>query len=124
MQDHIEKPDLPPDVTFDVTDSETKAMKHYMFAKTVDHPDHYNNNPSGVECIDVIEHMSLNVGNAVKYLWRLGYKGNTVEQLEKAIWYCEREKQRLLERDRKIALTKAQALESQLIRNHFTGKME
>jgi hypothetical protein len=59
--------------------------------ETVNHPDHYNNNPSGIECIDVVEHMSFNLGNAIKYLWRAGHKGNFVEDLKKAIWYIERE---------------------------------
>lgn len=61
----------------------------------VDHPDHYNGNPSGVECIDVVEHMGFNVGNAVKYLWRAGSKGDAAEDLKKARWYVDRELQRL-----------------------------
>lgn len=36
----------------------------------VNHPAHYTSHPAGVECIDVVEHMTFNVGNAVKYLWR------------------------------------------------------
>lgn len=114
MQDRIEKQDLPLDVTLDVTSSEEEAMNKYMFSKTVDHPDHYNNNPSGIECIDVIEHMTLNVGNAVKYLWRLGHKGDPIEQLEKAIWYLEREKKRLTTFKTKV----------KQVRNHYTGNME
>lgn len=42
----------------------------------VDHPAHYNSHPSGIECIDVVENMGFNVGNAVKYLWRADLKGN------------------------------------------------
>ncbi len=61
----------------------------------VDHPAHYNANPSGVECIDVVEWMTFNQGNAVKYLWRAFDKGDSVENLRKAIWYCEREIKRL-----------------------------
>ena len=61
----------------------------------VDHPSHYFNNPSGVECITVVEHMTFNIGNAVKYLWRAFDKGNTIEDLEKARWYIDREIQRL-----------------------------
>lgn len=57
----------------------------------VDHPEHYNANPSGVECITVVEHMSFNVGNAMKYLWRADLKGAPVEDLEKALWYVQRE---------------------------------
>jgi hypothetical protein len=62
---------------------------------TVDHPPHYNAHPSGVECIDVVEHMTFNVGNAIKYLWRAGHKGNTIEDLRKAAWYVQREIQRI-----------------------------
>ncbi len=57
----------------------------------VNHPNHYNANPSGVEAIDVIEHMSFNVGNAVKYLWRADEKDNPIEDLKKAAWYINRE---------------------------------
>lgn len=57
----------------------------------VDHPAHYNANPSGVECITVVEHLSFNVGNAVKYLWRADEKGRPLEDLEKAAWYVARE---------------------------------
>lgn len=60
----------------------------------VNHPSHYTSHPSGIECVDVIEHMTLNVGNAVKYLWRHDDKGNPIEDLRKAIWYIEREIQR------------------------------
>jgi len=60
----------------------------------VNHPAHYNNHPSGVECIQVIEHMSFNVGNAVKYLWRADEKGAPLQDLKKARWYIEREIQK------------------------------
>lgn len=61
----------------------------------VNHPKHYNNNGSGVECIDVVEHMSFNLGNAIKYIWRCNDKNNAVEDLQKAIWYIEREISRM-----------------------------
>lgn len=61
----------------------------------VHHPQHYNANPSGIECIDVIEHLPFNVGTAMKYLWRAGHKGDAVEDFQKAIWYIEREISRL-----------------------------
>ena len=57
----------------------------------IDHPTHYNAHPSGIECIDVVEHMPFNVGNAIKYLWRAGMKGDLVEDLKKARWYIDRE---------------------------------
>ncbi len=57
----------------------------------VNHPPHYTSHPSGVECITVVEHMSFNVGNAVKYLWRADEKGAALEDLKKAAWYIARE---------------------------------
>ncbi len=57
----------------------------------VNHPTHYNKHPSGIECIDVVEHMGFNLGNAVKYIWRADLKGKTIEDLKKAKWYIERE---------------------------------
>lgn len=64
----------------------------------VNHPVHYNSNPSGVEAIDVIEHMTFNVGTAMKYLWRCGLKNGepSVRDLEKAAWYVNREIERLI----------------------------
>lgn len=57
----------------------------------INHPPHYNAHPSGIECIDVVEHYGFNIGNAIKYLWRAGLKGERREDLEKARWYIERE---------------------------------
>lgn len=53
-------------------------------------PPHYQSHPSGIECIQVTEHMSFLIGNAVKYLWRAGSKGDEAEDLRKALWYIER----------------------------------
>ena len=53
-------------------------------------PDHYRSHPSGVECIQVTEHMDFLKGNAMKYLWRAGGKGDEIEDLKKAAWYIER----------------------------------
>jgi len=71
---------------------ETKYEYEY-----VNHPVHYNSHPSGVECIDIIEAMTYNVGAAMKYLWRAGLKPGieTTIDLKKARWYIERELQRL-----------------------------
>jgi hypothetical protein len=60
----------------------------------VNHPPHYNGHPKGIECIDVIEDSpSLCLGNAIKYIWRVswGDKGNDLLDLNKAIWYIQRE---------------------------------
>ena len=53
-------------------------------------PDHYKQHPSGVECIQITEHLDFCTGNAIKYLWRAGLKGDAVADLEKAKWYIER----------------------------------
>lgn len=57
----------------------------------VNHPKHYNAHPSGIECIDVVRHFCFNVGNAIKYLWRAGLKGDAIEDLKKARWYIDDE---------------------------------
>lgn len=61
----------------------------------VNHPSHYTSHPSGVECITITEHMNFNLGNALKYIWRAGDKGNLLEDLQKARWYIDREIKRL-----------------------------
>ncbi len=74
----------------------TKRTTEHATGDAVNHPDHYNAHPSGVECIRVVEHMSFNVGNAVKYAWRADHKGTSpVEDLKKAAWYIAREIERL-----------------------------
>ena len=60
----------------------------------INHPAHYTSHPSGVECITVAEHMSFNLGNAMKYLWRADEKGSAIEDLQKAAWYINREIER------------------------------
>ena len=47
-------------------------------------PDHYRSHPSGIECIQVTEWMNFNLGNATKYIWRSGGKGDAIEDLTKA----------------------------------------
>lgn len=60
----------------------------------VNHPKHYTSHPSGIECIEVVEHMSFCIGNAIKYLWRADEKGAPIEDLKKAAWYINREIER------------------------------
>jgi hypothetical protein len=57
----------------------------------VNHPKHYTNHPSGIECIQITEHMGFNLGNAIKYIWRADLKNDAVEDLKKAVWYVQRE---------------------------------
>lgn len=58
----------------------------------IDHPTHYQSE-AGIEVIDVIEAFSLgfNLGNVVKYILRSPKKGATLQDLEKAKWYLERQ---------------------------------
>jgi hypothetical protein len=70
-------------------------------ADNVNHPKHYNAHPSGVECIDVVEHMNFNLGNAIKYLWRADHK-NGIEDLHKSVWYINREIARLEQKKKAV----------------------
>jgi len=60
----------------------------------VNHPDHYN--AGSIEAIDFIEAWELNfsLGNAVKYLVRADHKGNRKQDLQKALFYIQREIER------------------------------
>ncbi len=60
-------------------------------------PDHYKQHPSGVECIQIAEHFTFNIGQVYKYTWRCGLKDSepVLRDLEKAKWYLEREIQRI-----------------------------
>ena len=63
----------------------------------VNHPKHYTQHPSGIECIDITRHYCFDIGNAIKYLWRAGLKKDAslndkqkeIEDLKKAIWYIK-----------------------------------
>ena len=57
----------------------------------VNKPKHYNDHPSGIECIQVTEHFNFNLGNVIKYIWRADLKGFNIQDLEKAAWYLKRE---------------------------------
>lgn len=60
-------------------------------------PPHYQMHPSGVECITITQHMNFCLGNATKYIWRAGQKGDAIEDLEKARWYLAQEIERIKE---------------------------
>lgn len=57
----------------------------------VNSPQHYT--AGGIETIDFIEAKRLNfrLANVVKYVSRAPFKGNALEDLEKARWYLDRE---------------------------------
>tara|TARA_X000001382_G_scaffold112500_1_gene89784 strand:- start:182 stop:451 length:270 start_codon:yes stop_codon:yes gene_type:complete len=69
----------------------------------VNKPIHYNQ--AGIECIQAIEAMTENMSghtaphaaNVLKYLWRHEYK-NGLEDIDKAIWYLNRLRQRYTEK--------------------------
>ncbi len=61
-------------------------------------PAHYKDNCS-IECIDAIVGMlgtigTINfcLGNCVKYLWRMDFKNNKNEDIQKASWYLDKAK--------------------------------
>lgn len=74
------------------------SMEEQTEPEAVDHPDHYNALPAvcsecgnPIECIDVVRHLDFNSGNAIKYIWRAGWKDTDTEiqDLEKAVWYLK-----------------------------------
>lgn len=82
----------------------------------VDHPAHYNSHPSGIECIDVVEDLPFNIGNAVKYLYRREKKGSdAIVDLEKSRWYADRELARVSVSERRSIVLNA-ALASRMLR--------
>ena len=63
----------------------------------VNHPRWYTSHASGIECIDLIEHLPCNLANAVKYVWRCGLKQSEtpLRDLRSALWYTQRELRRI-----------------------------
>lgn len=90
----------PPTIHSDKTDVNTIVEVN----DPVNHPAHYTEHPSGIECIEVTEHMNFNIGNAIKYLWRCDLKHDAIEDLKKVVWYVQREISR---REKALATKKA-----------------
>ena len=67
-------------------------MKH----DEVNHPAHYTAY-EGLEVIQLTEQMNFNRGNAVKYIARAGLKSfdTEIQDLKKALWYIQREINRM-----------------------------
>lgn len=86
-------------VTMNITDQAIDAAQKAIAASEekapaadpVNHPPHYKT--GGIETIDFIEAKGLNyrLGNVVKYITRAEHKGNRKEDLQKALWYLQRE---------------------------------
>jgi hypothetical protein len=76
----------------DIIGSNGNDGLHYEQSQDpVNHPVHYTSHPSGIECIEITEHMGFCLGNAIKYIWRADEKGADIEDLQKAAWYIARE---------------------------------
>ena len=75
----------------------SKTMINDVTTDDVNHPSHYTSGQ--IEVIDFIEdqHLGFHLGNAVKYISRAGRKNpdKTIEDLRKAVWYINRQIQRL-----------------------------
>ena len=67
----------------------------------INHPSHYCQHPSKIECIEIAKHHDFCIGNAIKYIWRCGLKSNESEakDLKKAIWYLT-EKLKMIENEK------------------------
>lgn len=87
-----EAPSDPDDHASTLSGIAKKLAADYMDA--VNHPPHYVSHPSGVECIQITEHMGFNLGNAIKYIWRADLKNDAIEDLRKAEFYIKREIQK------------------------------
>lgn len=75
---------------FYITPQDLISMERNI--EMVDHPDHYGGKDNPYEAIKVIEawHLDFHLGNAVKYISRVGKKDSAIQDLEKAKWYLER----------------------------------
>lgn len=79
---------------YGLTIGETELLRvnsNMQIVDNINSPRHYQGN--GIEVIDIIESFELNfnLGNTIKYVLRAGKKGNKKEDLEKAVWYLNRE---------------------------------
>ena len=88
-----------------------------MTTDPINHPQHYIH-PSGVECIQITEHLNFCLGNALKYIWRADHKGDAINDLRKAVWYLEREiTRRIDEANTAPLVTKSASLPTEKIGN-------
>lgn len=53
----------------------------------VNHPAHYTQFEH--EVIELTRHLPFDAGNFIKYVLRSPFKGNKIEDLQKALWYAE-----------------------------------
>jgi hypothetical protein len=88
MSDSVKKFEEMNDREATFTIDEDKPKK-----EMVDHPKHYGGKDNPYEAIKVIEAWDLgfNLGNTLKYISRAGKKDNIIQDLEKALFYLDRE---------------------------------
>ena len=58
-------------------------------------PLHYKSHPSGIEAIEITQHEDFLIGNVFKYLLRRKFKGQELTDVRKALWYLQKEEERL-----------------------------
>lgn len=65
-----------------------QSKENVLKPDMVNKPPHYKDE-SGIECKEITCHrkMPFSLGNAIKYLYRAGSKGDLLEDLKKAEWY-------------------------------------
>ncbi len=88
MSDSVKKLEEMNDREATFTIDEDKPKK-----EMVNHPKHYGGKDNPYEAIKVIEAWDLgfNLGNTLKYISRAGKKDNIIQDLEKALFYLDRE---------------------------------
>ena len=88
MSDSIKKFEEMNDREGTITIDEDKPNK-----SSVKHPSHYGGKNNPYEAIKVIEawEVGFNLGNTLKYISRAGKKDNLIQDLEKALFYLDRE---------------------------------
>ena len=87
-----------------IKDGRAKKMEYKPLAEwqddnpegdQVNHPSHYTQ--GSIECIDAIASalgpdafIEFLRGQVIKYMWRLGHKGDALQDAEKGTWYASR----------------------------------
>ena len=78
----------------------------------VNHPKHYAPcfSPIDLECVAISRQLPFDLGNAFKYIWRAGSKGDkdkAIQDLDKAFWYIKDWHEHQWERTGQIAIARA-----------------
>lgn len=91
MPNGKKKSRLKPNIKKNIYEHKTYGIEITVNKDAVNHPPHYT--MGKFEVIDIIEDWKLNfnLGNSVKYIARSSHKGNKITDLEKSMWYLQRE---------------------------------